>query len=487
MAQPRSANRPDAAGSRLLSDGGGDRGLGREQQRRTRVSPIVEELKGSSPAGLEVESAKLPPPSAVSSASTKTLRGGASAALPSTPAPSSVRTPSYPFPPMRMPRSQPAGFHRPFTALSPTVAPTSGMPPAGREALRDRPASSLDARSAATATFSPPASAGPDDLSPYPAPNLYEATLALASEPGLDPWWTNVVHLMRDHFGADRVTLSVPADASDPENVPWGLKATFDAGEEDADSLAYLRRSSQDFGSDGSEPSTMEPTEPQRPAGKVSPPRPRLEGRHSFSGFEASQAPAARPGMRRAESHLLPHQQRRPPTSPAGAQLNPATLERQDAYERAHPPQHPDLPLVNERRFRGRVVPVLQALDYEADPLIDCAGVTRVLERAKTVTLRRQYSDPGSRASSSCRARPDGDEDDAPPRHVSTGAGDVEKAEAERSSSRITTDMAGRGPRGARGAGPARSGDAPIEAAAAAAVTPGAEPAAPPSPAYEEF
>lgn len=40
---------------------------------------------------------------------------------------------------------------------------------------------------------------------------------------------------------------------------------------------------------------------------------------------------------------------------------------------------------------QGRVHAVLQALDFEADPLIDHAGVVRVLERNKPVTLTRSY------------------------------------------------------------------------------------------------
>ena len=36
-----------------------------------------------------------------------------------------------------------------------------------------------------------------------------------------------VTNLMHDHYKAERVTLVMPLDQTDIENVPWGQKATF--------------------------------------------------------------------------------------------------------------------------------------------------------------------------------------------------------------------------------------------------------------------
>ena len=360
---------------------------GEKGQSRPRVSPIAEELKSAS----SIDGTLNSPKDIGSADSSKTVRGSA---MPFTPG-HAARTPSYPFPSMNTPNDMATAFHRPFTALSPTVGPATGTAATPAESKggtisgADTPGSAL--------TFLPPGAAGPQELVHYPSPNLYETTLMLGSEPGLDPWWTGVVQLSRDYFKAERVTLSVPADTTDPENVPWGLKATFNTTEEDTNSLAYLRPSSLELSSEDSEKANVDWSGSQLSTDSIStsrsaPIRPVLLGRHSFSGFEAKQQPLStptagaaskRPGMRRAESHL--------PTSstPSGAhsQLNFESLRHQDANQRSY-----SSPL-SDRLFRGRVVPVLQALDYEADPLIDSAGVTKVLERGRMVILSRQYSD----------------------------------------------------------------------------------------------
>ena len=40
----------------------------------------------------------------------------------------------------------------------------------------------------------------------------------------MDAWWNTVVQIMRDVYKAERVTLAIPADTTDIENVPWGQK-----------------------------------------------------------------------------------------------------------------------------------------------------------------------------------------------------------------------------------------------------------------------
>ncbi|KAI9674125.1 MAG: hypothetical protein M1817_001943 [Caeruleum heppii] len=376
-----------------------------QDKRRTRVSPIAEESKLSP----SIESAFLSTPltgsNADSSDSTKTVVGSA---WPST-ASSTIRTPSYPFPAMNTPRPPSAGFHRPFTALSPTIPPAPNTPMT-YDSIKDRLASG-SVTPASTATFFPAGSTGTGQREPsdYPSPNLYEATLMLGSEPGLDAWWTAAVRLMQTSYRAERATLAVPADQTDPDNVPWGQKATFNAAYEDHDSLVYLQQGSVDPPSDGSERSTgdwsesLPGEEPLTPQPKV---RPALESRHSFAGFGVTTDSAAarvpsgvsqRPGVRRAESYVPGSRPTPRPGEARKPQLNSEALEHNAAFEDPKPVTYADLIGIAERENCGRVVPILQALDYEPEALIDSGGVTRVLDRGKAVVLSRHYNQPHKR------------------------------------------------------------------------------------------
>ncbi|KAL7766521.1 hypothetical protein ACKLNR_004437 [Fusarium oxysporum f. sp. zingiberi] len=186
------------------------RGLMASPNEKNRVSPIPEEGLSSSP----LQTSAL---TTTSTESNATVRGA--------PTPGPIAgTPSYPFP-----RMAPAGFvpsylHRPFTTLSPTGAPRSfsyGSFDALGMAAQDKVLSSTSTP-ASNFTFNPSAmSPQPENLD-FPNPNLYDLSLMLAAEPGLDAWWSNVVQIMRDVYKAERVTLAIPADTTDIENVPWG-------------------------------------------------------------------------------------------------------------------------------------------------------------------------------------------------------------------------------------------------------------------------
>ncbi|ROW04243.1 hypothetical protein VSDG_01093 [Cytospora chrysosperma] len=69
-------------------------------------------------------------------------------------------------------------------------------------------------------------------------------------------------------------------------------------------------------------------------------------------------------------------------------------LNRQALAE--HDAKEPDFPdeweaPTSQKENHGRVFELLQALDYEADPLIDHHGVSRVLERGRVIALTRSY------------------------------------------------------------------------------------------------
>ena len=366
---------------------------------KTRVSPIHEEAVSPS---LDAAFASPTPLETTSTESAKTIRGGI------TPAAVTARTPSYPFPPMRTPGALAFSGHRPFTALSPTVNPLNY---AGGS-FDSGPVDSVLSGSvtpASTLHFQPTGSYAPREDPNFETPNLYDLSLMLAAEPGLDPWWTTVVQLMRDLYRADRVTLSIPADSTDVENVPWGQKATFSAAEEDELSLTYLPRGSSLVPSsvDTNDTSNSDEANADESSNLSIPMlnalRPGIVSRHSFTAYEdtkrdpvtfseSSRASGLRPTpLLRAKSYLSARSDMPPRTGTLqNAQLNLQSLKDHMEFEDSKAGTWENTG-ASSREVRGRVFPVLQALDYEVDPLIDSTGVLRVLERGKVIALTRNY------------------------------------------------------------------------------------------------
>ena len=391
---------------------------------KSRVSPIHEEATMSPSLEAAFASPLPTAPQTGSTESAKTIRDV------HTPSAFAARTPSYPFPPMKTSKQLSFSGHRPFTALSPTVAPEN-LGGDGIDTPHDRWTSG-SVTPASVITFRPGGAYETGDDPNYPSPSLYELSLMLAAEPGLDAWWTTVVQMMHEIYKADRVTLAVPADLTDIENVPWGQKATFSALEEDQLSLAYLPRGSSlvpssndtNYTSNSGSGSTN-PTTALRPAVHSNPPaiRPGLSSRHSFTAYEetkrapvtqneTSRANLSRPSpIPRSKSYLPPR------SAPRLATLQNADIGLQSLRDQIGFDDERnsiswgtvDIPKVD---VRGRVFPVLQALDYEVDPLIDSSGVIRVLERGKLIALTRDYpylqdpeTDPVAEVKSPARAR----------------------------------------------------------------------------------
>ncbi len=65
---------------------------------------------------------------------------------------------------------------------------------------------------------------GPRD---FPSPNIYDLTLKMNADIGIDSFWENIIDILVTNFYASRVTLSIPYDLTDISNMPWGLKATY--------------------------------------------------------------------------------------------------------------------------------------------------------------------------------------------------------------------------------------------------------------------
>jgi len=409
--QERLAKLKDAVNAKLVSQA---RKRGSHNQKT--VATIVEEGVAGSPGQLSPSVAAAfasptePPTrplsthsssqSTASTESTPTIR----ASVPATPAEAkAVPTPSYPFPHVPgNPRTWSSGLHRPFTTLSPTVAAT--QPADEIESSRKSSVVSGASTPAATATdFMPPGSTYREPEDPrYPTPNLYELVLSLNSEPGLDQWWTTVTNIMHDHFKAERVTVVMPLDPTDIENVPWGQKATFSMnGREEFvpprtvhEQMSRMSRPDialRDPSTDSSREFQMRKLHPERL-------RPRLETRHSYAGhgreqhaaaFEATSSFESRPaGPQRTVTHAagIPGgvgPGRRPP------QRAPSTTSLM--HTSVTDPDFSSIAGGIDAGPYAEVFPTLFPLNHEVRPLIEAGGVNRVLERGRVVTVTRDY------------------------------------------------------------------------------------------------
>ncbi|KAL6864221.1 histidine kinase [Trichoderma novae-zelandiae] len=360
---------------------------------KTRVAPILEDSVLNSPY-----------PTALTSTSTEsgnTVRGGM------TPAPI-ASTPSYPFPRMAIPPGSlgPSGFSHPHAQAS----AASGFPRSPHvmalehRGVLDRVLSETSTPASAM-TFHPGATPQPDGFD-FPTPNLYDLSLLLSAEPGLDAWWGTVVQIMREVYQAERVTLAVPADTTDIENVPWGQKATYNEHEQDDLSMNYLARGTSAVQSTENDAAVDDVfASPTAGTPLDGPRRPTFASRHSFTAFEENKdrspegitmaAPRRPTYLTRSQTHSPSIQTAPEQRGDDHAKLNKSTLEQHDFIEeeqqqRRHIPSW-EAPFANKPSGQGRVLPVLQALDYEADPLIDNTGVMRVLERGRPVALTRNY------------------------------------------------------------------------------------------------
>ncbi|PYH45537.1 putative sensor histidine kinase/response regulator [Aspergillus saccharolyticus JOP 1030-1] len=317
-------------------------------------------------------------PSAAYSDSTGS--GGTIRAMDSNPSPDHLPgpTPSYPFPRMESqypPRSarDSAFNHNGFKLTLPADKMKA------RIASSDNPDDQHFAAANVPGVFLPPHyKPAPEDPA-YPSPNLYELTLQLNSDPGLDAWWANVVQILRTHYGAERASLAVPGDATDLENVPWGQKAIFDpdAVPTDAEDLRAEQLpveptlSASDASKDSNEGTSKKKglvaealLKGSRPT--HSPKRPSLLSRHSFAGF----------GKERGEGISGP----------------PQTEDKKVDTETETPTNVPG-PSFGLSNPRQAVFPVPRPLEVESDPLIKRTGVVKLFGRTDPVVLTREYSE----------------------------------------------------------------------------------------------
>ncbi|KAF2853849.1 autoinducer 2 sensor kinase/phosphatase-like protein luxQ [Plenodomus tracheiphilus IPT5] len=378
-----------------------------------RISPIKEEPMATMSPTLEGafnSPSPLPTGLTTSTASTesaRTIRGS----VPPTPATGqALRTPSYPFPTVPGTPRWSSSFHMPFTSLSPTV---SAMHPKEYKLPKERVASETSTPAASATPFAPGGKFyhSPDGEDPrFPTPNLYDLVLRLGAEPGLAAWWSTVTSIMHDHYGADRATLAVPADASDIENVPWGQKTSFTATERNGSQsgAAYQESSSLESQSEPEQTRGLQDidTFDILPTAVIPERRPRLFTHHSFAGHErqkqgySPESPtpgvAARPrGPMRAASHAsqVDGRPEHPLRQVSQISLDGTTSPLPKFTPAGEPTfSDPEFSSVGEPSSPVAVYTVLRALDHEPDALIDNTGINRVLERGRLVTLTRDYS-----------------------------------------------------------------------------------------------
>ncbi|KAF8434425.1 hypothetical protein BGX38DRAFT_162901 [Terfezia claveryi] len=225
---------------------------------------------------------------------------------------------------------------------------------------------------------------------------MYELALRLHSEPGIEAFWSNLVKICTTCYRAERVSLAVPTDSSDLENTPWGQKATYTVEEDDVLSLTYM--------GEGGVVGDVEPEENEE------------EENDEQSGVPISEGLGGEKGVGVNFSTMDEQYQPLPiegntdqPFSPIiigmdqyqDEQSNSEWVSEGEVASPMDSPRSPIGPGINglgaaidkEDLPKGRVYSILQPLYYEADALLDSAGVLRVLQRGKTVVLSREYRD----------------------------------------------------------------------------------------------
>ncbi|KAL4870968.1 hypothetical protein BDV12DRAFT_41096 [Aspergillus spectabilis] len=323
-----------------------------------------------------------------SAGSSGTIRGTDSQ---TTPEPLPERTPSYPFPAMPPQSTKQKLLSQlnngsfkltlPAEKLKGQVA-SSQIPVEGHPAPGMIPASH--------SAFLPPDYKTVIEDPVYPSPNLYELTLQLNADPGLDSWWTNVVDILRTHYGVERASLALPGDSTDLENVPWGQKAIFN--ENFADSDPPRRPPNEMRTTDDIYPKVFIHAEKEKEISTVpefanksatlasSVARPPLSARHSFAGFGKERK---KPTWNEADASLGTKSSLRTETPLAQEQ-------RQNSIPAQTAPQ--DISNSSQPNERIAVFPTSRALEVEPDPLIKRTGVVKLFGRTKPVILTREYS-----------------------------------------------------------------------------------------------
>ncbi|PYH93625.1 hypothetical protein BO71DRAFT_430743 [Aspergillus ellipticus CBS 707.79] len=324
--------------------------------------------------------------------SDSTGSGGTIKAVDSPPENLPSQTPSYPFPRMRtQPTANPpqdSAFNRSaFKLTLPSEKLNIHM--ASSQIAEESQPTEIDTPRFQS-VFLPPQHKNVVEDPNYPSPNLYELTLRLNADPGLEAWWANVVHILQSHYGAERASLAVPGDATDLENVPWGQKAVFDQNIETESQARHLYDETTTTRDDESnenanaerknEASVAEALANGSSASKT-PKRPSLLSRHSFAGFGKDRKS---PNWNDSDTQHI--RDSKAPSIPENKRTctleTPAPTEAEQSFS----------PLSPSQDLRQAVFPIPRPLEVEADPLVKRTGVVKLFGRTEPVVLTREYS-----------------------------------------------------------------------------------------------
>lgn len=341
------------------------------------------------------------------------------------------QTPSYPFPRMQQPPIMPRSVQEPPSSPSMLnqghfklnlpadklkIKMASGASTQGTD---DRPPPAVKT-STPHSVFLPPQHKPVMEDPIYPSPNLYDITLQLNADSGLDAWWSNAVNILRTHYGAERASLAVPGDATDLENVPWGQKAVYDQNLSDDPDIMLVHQLRDDSGLSG--PSDASPGQGKKdsmnnnnsmgggPRSISATKRPSLLSRHSFAEFGKDRkhsVDSSRLLLQR--KHVAqPFDSKKAPSAPTEnvIRMDPG-LSRSvstDVPEKINlaPQMQPgDDDFSNSLNgCKQAVFPIPRPLEVESDPLIKRTGVVKLFGRTKPVILTREYSQGSSAADS---------------------------------------------------------------------------------------
>ena len=325
------------------------------------------------------------------------------------PASGNLQTPSYPFP-----KIQPATTKPPqdpsllnqghFKLTLPADKLKLKMAPPTSQGPDDRPPP-VTKTSAPNSVFLPPQHKPVLEDPIYPSPNLYDITLRLNADAGLDAWWSNVVNILQTHYGAERASLALPGDATDLENVPWGQKAVFDQNlSDDSDGLQINSMQSEatvaaanDSGiglrkkNDGSAASGNSNSVGGGSLSASSTKRPSLLSRHSFAGFGKDRTFAV--GSEPSQPQKIPDVSENATNKDSALPRSIPTDVPGKAANLANNSHSVDDPLSpSNYACRQAVFPIPRPLEVESDPLIKRTGVVKLFGRTKPVVLTREYS-----------------------------------------------------------------------------------------------
>jgi PAS domain S-box-containing protein len=168
---------------------------------------------------------------------------------------------------------------------------------------------------------------------------------------GMESFWANIIEILVTNFYASRVTLSIPYDLTDITNTPWGLKATYNGSIQIQQTRITLERRQ-----------SLETTQ------------------HEVSDVETDtdiEAPSS--------SEITPKDEP-PKPKPKPSKPRPSPVDPMESIDK-------QLAQMLKTTYGGKVHSNLKPLDCETEPLIDNAGVQRVLGRGCIVTLSREYLD----------------------------------------------------------------------------------------------